>query len=73
MWPSALRAATRNAAAVLGFEGTVGTLESGKEADIVGVKGNPLENIQALGKVGTVISRGKLFYSESKKQSEPKV
>jgi len=58
----ALAAATRNAAAALGLEGSVGTLESGKFADVVGVKGNPLKDIRALKKVGTVISRGKLVF-----------
>ena len=60
----ALTAATRHAAVVLGLEERIGTLEPGKFADIIGVKGNPLKNIQALKKVGTVISRGKLCSSE---------
>lgn len=58
----ALAAATRNAAAVLGLEGSVGTLESEKFADLVGLQGNPLKDIRALKKVGTVISRGKLVF-----------
>lgn len=58
----ALAAATKNAATVLGLEGSVGTLESGKFADLVGLKGNPLKDIRALKKVGTVISRGKLVF-----------
>ena len=62
----ALAAATRHAATVLGLEGTVGTLEPGKSADLVGIKGNPLKDIRALRKVSTVICRGKLFYSETK-------
>lgn len=62
----ALMAATRHAAAVLGLEESVGTLEPGKTADLVGLKGNPLQDIRALGKVGTVICRGTLFYSEAK-------
>lgn len=55
----ALAAVTRNDAAVLGLEASVGTLEPGKFADIVAVQGNPLKDIRALKKVGTVISRGK--------------
>jgi imidazolonepropionase-like amidohydrolase len=57
----ALAAVTRNASAVLGLEETVGTLEAGKFADIVGVQGNPLKDIRALKKVRTVISHGKPF------------
>jgi len=57
----ALAAVTKNAAAVLGLEESVGTLEPGKFADLVGVEGNPLKDIRALKKVRTVISRGKLF------------
>ena len=60
----ALAAVTRNAAAVLGLEETVGTLEPGKSADIVGVGGNPLKDIRALKQVKTVISRGKLFFPQ---------
>jgi imidazolonepropionase-like amidohydrolase len=56
----ALEAVTRNAAAVLGLEGSVETLEPGKFADIVGVERSPLEDIPAVKKVKTVISRGKL-------------
>ncbi len=57
----ALTAVTRNAAAVLGLEETLGTLEAGKMADIVGVRGNPLEDIRALHRVTTVISRGRVL------------
>lgn len=59
----ALRAATHNAALVCGLEGIIGTIEPGKMADIVGLMGNPLDDIRNLKKVGTVISRGKLLYS----------
>jgi imidazolonepropionase-like amidohydrolase len=53
----ALAAATRHAAMALDLEGSVGTLEPGKFADIVGVMGNPLKDIRVLGRVKTVISR----------------
>ncbi len=58
----ALAAVTRNAAALLGVERNVGTLEPGKKADLIGVRGNPLEDIRALKNVATVISRGKLCF-----------
>jgi len=54
---------TKNAAAVLGLDGSVGTLEPGKVADLVSVKGNPLKDIRALQSVMTVISRGSVVSS----------
>lgn len=56
----ALMAATRYGAIVCGLEESIGTLEPGKVADIVGVKGNPLKDIRALRTVETVISKGKI-------------
>jgi imidazolonepropionase-like amidohydrolase len=56
----ALMAATSNAAKVCGLEESIGTLEPGKYGDIIGVKGNPLEDIGALKRVKTVVSRGEI-------------
>ena len=58
----ALMAATCHAAKVCGLEESIGTLEPGKFGDIIGVKGNPLEDIGALKKVETVVSRGEIKY-----------
>jgi len=44
---AALLAGTRDAAKLLGVDGTVGTLEAGKLADIVAVRGNVLSDIHA--------------------------
>jgi imidazolonepropionase-like amidohydrolase len=57
----ALMAATRSAARVCGLEDSIGTLESGKFGDIIGVEGNPLKDIRVLKTVKTVISRGKII------------
>ena len=56
----ALMAATCHAAKVCGLEESIGTLEPGKFGDILGVKGNPLEDIGALKRVKTVISGGEI-------------
>jgi imidazolonepropionase-like amidohydrolase len=56
----ALAAATRYGAIVCGLEGSIGTLEPGKSADIIGVRGNPVTDIRALGRVETVILQGKI-------------
>jgi len=56
----ALMAATRHAARVCRLEDSIGTLESGKFGDIIGVEGNPLKDIESLKRIKTVIFRGKI-------------
>jgi len=56
----ALMAATSHAAKVCGLEECIGTLEPGKFADLIGVEGDPLEDIGALKRVKTVISKGRV-------------
>jgi imidazolonepropionase-like amidohydrolase len=56
----ALMAATCHAARVCRLEECIGTLEPGKYADIIGVIGNPLEDIAALKRVKTVVSMGEI-------------
>ncbi len=60
----ALMAATCHAAKVCGLEGSIGTLEPSKYADIIGVEGNPLEDVAALKRVKTVISCGRIKYQD---------
>jgi imidazolonepropionase-like amidohydrolase len=43
-----IHAATRNAAELLGMQDRVGTLETGKLADIIAVPGDPLQDVKAL-------------------------
>lgn len=45
----ALRAGTAEAAELLGLAAEIGTLEPGKRADVVIARGNPLDDIRALG------------------------
>ncbi len=54
----AIRAATVNAADVLGIGDEVGTLAPGKVADVIAVRGNPLERIERLEDVRFVMKRG---------------
>ncbi len=55
---TALKAATLNAARACAIEDKTGSFEIGKQADILIVKGNPLENIQNLKKVIAVFKNG---------------
>ena len=54
-----LSSVTSEAAKALGIDDKVGTLEAGKEADIIVVKGNPSENITDLWNVEDVFLAGR--------------
>lgn len=54
----AIRSATADAAQSIGMGDKVGTLEIGKEADILIVEGNPLKDIMNLSKVKAVFKAG---------------
>jgi imidazolonepropionase-like amidohydrolase len=56
-----LELATSLAAHRLGVADRTGTIERGKEADIVFLKSNPLENIANIRDVDTVISNGRAY------------
>jgi imidazolonepropionase-like amidohydrolase len=60
----AIQSATRDAAALLGWSDRVGTLEAGKLADVIAVKGDPLAGIRALETVGFVMKGGQVVKSE---------
>lgn len=53
-----IAAATKNAAEVIGQGRKLGTLEVGKLADIIVVKGNPLKDISTLGNVELLVKNG---------------
>jgi imidazolonepropionase-like amidohydrolase len=57
-------AATKHAAKVCNLENEIGTLEPGKIADILIVKGDPLEDLHALLDVLFVIHRGEIIRSK---------
>jgi imidazolonepropionase-like amidohydrolase len=57
----AIVAATGMGAKVLGIDKDVGTLEAGKYADIISIRGRPDENIRDLSKVDFVMVGGKIY------------
>jgi len=57
----AIQAATLNAAMLMGIEDKLGTLEGGKLADIIAVKGNPDQDIKTMKDVIFVMKEGKIF------------
>lgn len=59
----AIQSATSAAADLLQISDRTGTIEAGKEADLILVYGNPLEDIRALQDVIMVISNGQVAHS----------
>ena len=66
---AALRAGTASAAELLGISRVTGTLEPGKEADIIAVPGDPLADITATERVSFVMRGGRIY----KANGEPAV
>jgi imidazolonepropionase-like amidohydrolase len=56
-----LRAATINAADLLGLSDRLGTLEAGKLADIIAVPGNPLDDVKTLRQARFVMKGGQVI------------
>jgi imidazolonepropionase-like amidohydrolase len=60
----AIRAATVDAAELLGLKGQIGEIKQGMFADIIGVSGNPLDDISMLERVSFVMKSGKIVKSK---------
>ncbi len=59
-----IKAATVNAADLLGISATLGTIEKGKLADIIAVDGDPTTDVNAMGKVKFVMKDGVVYKNE---------
>jgi len=60
----AIQSATRVAAECIGWEKKVGTVEPGRYADLVAVRGDPNADITELERVPWVMKGGKVFKNE---------
>jgi imidazolonepropionase-like amidohydrolase len=61
---AAIVEATRTAAESLGMQDRIGVIAPGMEADIIGVAGNPAEDITALRRVVFVMKGGKVYRND---------
>jgi len=53
-----IKAATLSAADLLGASDIIGSIETGKFADIVAVEGDPFSNVLQMGKIAFVMKEG---------------
>ena len=57
----ALRSTTIRPAEMLGMTGQIGVIAPGAYADIIAVDGDPLKDVEALGKVNFVMKDGQVY------------
>ena len=64
--PQTMRAATSEAAKLMGWQDRVGSVEAGKFADLIAVAGDPIADITELERVKFVMKGGQIFKNELK-------
>jgi len=57
----AIQSATMETAKLLRIDDTLGSIETGKIADIIAVKGDPIKDISVLKDIALVIKDGKVY------------
>ena len=67
----ALRTATVDAATLLGRADRIGTIEPGKDADIIAIAGNPIEDVKRLERVDFVMKGGRVHKLQGERQAFP--
>jgi imidazolonepropionase-like amidohydrolase len=60
----AIRSATMNASVLMGWQDKTGTIEKGKFADIIAVRGDPISNIRLLENIHFVMKGGEIIKNE---------
>ena len=68
---AAIQAATVNAADLLGRSASIGTIEAGKDADIIALAGDPVEDVTRLQSVDFVMRRGVVHKLGGRRQVFP--
>ncbi len=61
----AIASATDSAALMLGLEDRIGSIQAGKQADLLIVDGNPIEDITALSRVRLVMQAGRIVFQKT--------
>ena len=69
----ALLSATSKPAEAMGLDSLIGTVESVKEADLIAVRGNPLEDIRSLASTALVMKAGTVIPPSSRRVTRAKV
>jgi imidazolonepropionase-like amidohydrolase len=69
----AIFAATHNAADLLGVSATAGSIQPGRYADLIAVKGNPLQDITTMEHVDWVMKGGTVYKRDGATVPQPAV